>query len=244
MTSAAEQDHYEVLEVSRAAEAPEIERAYRVLQSIYVSDSLALYSVFDEADGLAHKERIDLAYRVLGDADSRRAYDEEADGWGADQDGTLAERAGDHGAGESRSSTAPATTDRSGPEENLAQELVNSAVEQGGAEAASGIEGFQDLEGDAEEDQGFDGARLRRARLQRGIEIDQIANVTKVSAAFLRSIEEETYDDLPAPVYVRGFVVAYARAIGLDPAKVVESYMARLEESKRGHRKGRLLGRL
>ena len=41
-----EQNHYEVLEVSRSAETPEIERAYRLLQSIYGADSLALYSVF------------------------------------------------------------------------------------------------------------------------------------------------------------------------------------------------------
>ena len=75
------------------------------------------------------------------------------------------------------------------------------------------------------------------------IELDQIANVTKVSQAFLRGIEEEAYDELPAPVYVRGFLVAYARAIGLDSSHVAASYMARFEESKQGRRRGRLLGR-
>jgi cytoskeletal protein RodZ len=77
----------------------------------------------------------------------------------------------------------------------------------------------------------------------RGIEIDQISDVTKVSATFLLSIEEDEYDELPASVYVRGFLTAYARAIGLDARKVAASYMARFEASKKGPRKNRLLGR-
>ncbi len=245
MRGLGEQTHYEVLEVGRNSETPEIERAYRLLQSIYASDSLALYSVFDEADGAVLKQRIELAYRVLADADSRRAYDEEVDSWGAEQDGQPAGRVGESAAVVSPANPLPDHGDGASFDDSLddnpAEELVSRAVEPGSVELNSGIERFQDLEGDAEGD--FDGHRLRRARLERGIEIDEIANVTKVSRAFLRSIEEEAYDDLPAPVYVRGFVVAYARAIGLDPQKVAPTYMARLEESKRSSRKARLSGR-
>jgi hypothetical protein len=78
----------------------------------------------------------------------------------------------------------------------------------------------------------FDGARLRRNRLQRGIELEQIARVTKVSPSYLRFIEEEDFASLPAPVYVRGFVTAYARCLGLDPGRVVPDYMERLEAER------------
>jgi flagellar biosynthesis protein FlhG len=61
------------------------------------------------------------------------------------------------------------------------------------------------------------------------VEIDQIAVTTKINPTYLRFIEEEKFQDLPAPVYVRGFVGAYARCIGLDPERVVSGYMKRLE---------------
>ena len=55
-------------------------------------------------------------------------------------------------------------------------------------------------------------------------------------------IEDENYADLPADVYVRGFVTAYAKTIGLDPQAVVPSYMARLQDSRQKSQKSRFLG--
>jgi flagellar biosynthesis protein FlhG len=78
----------------------------------------------------------------------------------------------------------------------------------------------------------FDGARLRRNRLQRGIELEQIARVTKVNPTYLRFIEDDNFENLPAPVYVRGFVTAYARCLGLEPARVVADYMERFEATR------------
>jgi hypothetical protein len=92
------------------------------------------------------------------------------------------------------------------------------------------LPGSLDFEESLEEDGSpFDGARLRRNRLQRGIELEQIARVTKVNPTYLRFIEDDDFASLPAPVYVRGFVTAYARCLGLDPGRVVPDYMERLE---------------
>ena len=88
----------------------------------------------------------------------------------------------------------------------------------------------------------FDGPRLRRTRLFRGYEIDQIADVTKISGLHLRNIEDENFAELPAEVYVRGFVTAYAKMIGLDPLNVVPGYMARLQESRQKNQRSRFLG--
>jgi cytoskeletal protein RodZ len=60
---------------------------------------------------------------------------------------------------------------------------------------------------------------------------------------YLQAIEDEAFDTLPAAVYARGFVAAYARAIGLDPNRVVESYMPRFEAARKGKGRGGLLGR-
>jgi len=78
----------------------------------------------------------------------------------------------------------------------------------------------------------FDGSRLRRARLRQGVELDEIAGVTKVNPTYLSFIEEERFDDLPANVYVRGFVMGYATCLGLDAQRVARSYMKRCEASR------------
>ena len=88
----------------------------------------------------------------------------------------------------------------------------------------------------------FDGPRLRRTRLFRGYEIEQIADVTKIAGLHLRNIEDENFAELPAEVYVRGFVTAYAKTIGLDPVLVVPGYMARLQESRQKNQRSRFLG--
>lgn len=84
----------------------------------------------------------------------------------------------------------------------------------------------------------FDGPRLRRSRLRRGLELDRIAEITKISATYLRFLEEERFESLPANVYVRGFVKAFASCVGLDPHRVSQSYMERCEgaRSERGAR--------
>ena len=80
-----------------------------------------------------------------------------------------------------------------------------------------------------EDSDDFDGARLRRSRLHRGLEIDDIATVTKVNPTYLRFLEEERFEDLPARVYVRGFLMAYASAVGIDPPALASSYLQRFD---------------
>jgi flagellar biosynthesis protein FlhG len=199
-----EQSHYELLEVSREADAAEIERAYRMAQAAYASDSLAIYSVIGDEDAASLRERIELAYEVLSDPLRRRAYD-----------GSLA--------GE-----PPADT----PSAGLAFELERRRP----ARAAPNplppltLPPFDELE--AETGSVYDGARLRRARIRRGLELDQIAQVTKINPTYLRFLEEERFDDLPAAVYVRGFLGAYARCCGLDLRAVLPSYMERFETGR------------
>jgi flagellar biosynthesis protein FlhG len=60
------------------------------------------------------------------------------------------------------------------------------------------------------------------------VDLEDIAQRTKNTAGHLRSIEGENYDKLPAPVYVRGFVVELAKFLKLEPARVAASYMRRM----------------
>jgi curved DNA-binding protein CbpA len=98
------------------------------------------------------------------------------------------------------------------------------------------LDAFEELEDDTAE---FDGPRLRRARLRRGLEIDDVARVTKINPTYLAFLEEGRFGELPARVYVRGFVAAYASCIGLDPTRVAGSYMKGYEAARPEHRRTR-----
>lgn len=65
------------------------------------------------------------------------------------------------------------------------------------------------------------GAALRIAREGLGLSMGDIGEITKVGSRFLSAIEAFDFDKLPARPFVVGFVSAYARALGLDPAPVV-----------------------
>lgn len=72
------------------------------------------------------------------------------------------------------------------------------------------------------------GADLRRLREARGVSLRQMASTSKIGTRFLEYIEEDRLALLPAPVYLRGFLREYARAVGLDPRAVADAYMSRL----------------
>ena len=76
----------------------------------------------------------------------------------------------------------------------------------------------------------FTGPLLRKVRESQGIELIEISSRTKISRSHLVALEEETYDDLPAIVDVRGFVTEVAKYLRLDPAQVQRTYLRRMRE--------------
>lgn len=78
----------------------------------------------------------------------------------------------------------------------------------------------------------FTGSLLRKVRESQGIEIAEISSRTKISKSHLQALEEETYEHLPAIVYVRGFVTELAKYLRLDPAQVQRTYLRRMREKR------------
>lgn len=217
-----EMTHYEVLELEADAPAEEVERAYRMARETWSEGSLAAYSLYGEEEVAALREAVERAWRVLGDPEQRRAYD--ASLRAAERGEALAAA---EGAPPLAGPAAPASGEEVGPVRGLGPARPR----------------FGDLEDAEEEGEAFDGPRLRRVRLRRGLEIEQVAKVTKVNPTYLRFIEDEQFSDLPAPVYVRGFVTAFARCVGLDPERVLPDYMRRFREARQAPARSRALGR-
>ena len=72
------------------------------------------------------------------------------------------------------------------------------------------------------------GADLKRVREARGVALKDIARASKIGVRFFEYIEADRHADLPAVVYLRGFLQEYARAVGLDPQRTAGSYLARV----------------
>lgn len=74
------------------------------------------------------------------------------------------------------------------------------------------------------------GKYLKMEREFRGLSREEAAESTKIREHFLKAIEEDRYELLPPGLYLRGFLTAYARYLGLDPNDVVLRYQKYLEE--------------
>lgn len=73
------------------------------------------------------------------------------------------------------------------------------------------------------------GQFLRAERHGKNIALEKIVSETRISVDILRAIEREDYRHLPAEVYVKGFLRAYARALEIDGDEVVKRYLASRE---------------
>lgn len=68
------------------------------------------------------------------------------------------------------------------------------------------------------------GTYLRTERERKNIPLEAIARATKITLKNLEALERDEFHLLPPPVFVRGFLRAYAHQVGLDAYKVLEMY--------------------
>ena len=214
MRPLAEQSYYELLEAPVEGTPQQIERAYRIARATYAPSSTAVYSVYSADECAAILRRIEEAYAVLSDARLRREYD------------ARLRRVEPQRTTVPTTATPPAAAaplrERERDRERLAPPPappLRPAPE-------------PDLDGSIAPENGvFDGDVLRRIRVSLGIELEEISATTKINEHHLRAIEGNVYEQLPPPVYLRGFLKQYARCLSLDPNHVADSYTGRMRES-------------
>jgi cytoskeleton protein RodZ len=71
------------------------------------------------------------------------------------------------------------------------------------------------------------GEFLRELRTRRGVSLDEIARKTRVAPRYLEALEADSLEDLPAPVFIRGFIRAYCQALGESPNEALSCYDGR-----------------
>ena len=68
------------------------------------------------------------------------------------------------------------------------------------------------------------GERLQAARIQQGLSVEDIASRMHLSVQIVKSIEDNNFDEITAPIFVKGYLRAYARIVSLDEEEMIQQY--------------------
>ncbi|AKL84458.1 DUF4115 domain-containing protein [Bacillus atrophaeus] len=68
------------------------------------------------------------------------------------------------------------------------------------------------------------GIRLKEAREEKAMSLDDLQAATKIQKRYLTALEEGNYDIIPGSFYVRAFIKQYAEAVGLDSDQLFEEF--------------------
>jgi cytoskeleton protein RodZ len=79
------------------------------------------------------------------------------------------------------------------------------------------------------------GSTLRESRESRGIPLEEASRVTRIGKNYLTALEEGTFDTLPNPAYVKGFLRAYAAFLGLSGDEIVARYERNISATPPSH---------
>jgi flagellar biosynthesis protein FlhG len=197
---------YEVLEIDPGASDEDIRRAHKRAKEMYEPHSMVIAGLFTPERLSLMTSRIEEAYDTLMDSDRRRSLD-----LSLFPEGVPARP------------PTPATG------------VVTAGLPSKDSGPTRADETPARVEVPAPEilpDTEFTGDLLKRLRESRNIDLLEISQRTKVGLGHLRAIEEERWKAMPATVYLRGFLVEYARFMRLDVGQVTKTYLARYNRMK------------
>lgn len=75
------------------------------------------------------------------------------------------------------------------------------------------------------------GDKLKQARREKGLSLDDLQQITKIQKRYLIAIEEGNYAVMPGKFYARAFIKQYAEAVGLDSATLFDEFESEVPET-------------
>lgn len=227
--------HYRILALDPRSSPREVQRHYQWIR--------APFQAGGEAEAVATRThldtvlaRVEAAYRTLLFLENRREYDQELVREGILERSSLRSLAQD---ARDEADARTGHTDQGQRDQPAGKDAVPAAAGKpasppgrkkshaggtagrGQEEAATAPE--EDLPSSA--DRHYNGSTLGRLRRRRRMDLDRIAEITKIRVPQIECMEADDYANLPVPVFLRGFLRAYATCLDLDPRKVVTDYM-------------------
>ncbi len=218
-----DKNYYEILEVSSTSTPEDVHQGYLRAKNAYSQDSLALYSLMSKEECENILQLIDEAYTIISDPHKRRQYDE-ARGINQDLSDSFRQQSRLASVGFTKEETDH-RINQSG--ESVKPQSMTKIVAQKKFQLEYKVS--EEFEKEIEQATEFSGEFLRRVREYKGVDINRMSEMTKVSKTYIKNIEDEDTTRLPAIVYVRGFVYQYAKCLKLNPDLVATSYTYRLK---------------
>lgn len=198
-------NYYDVLELSVHSPQHELTTAYHRAKATYSGDNPAIYTIFSEQEARALLQLIEEAYSVLGNKNLRSIYDQRL---------------------------------LSGKFQmaDLSYEAILNASKQMFPEPRqedkkTEYKSNPSFEKEMAAREKWDGNFLKDVREYKNVTIRKMSDTTKINIYYITAIENMDLENLPAPVFIRGYVVQMAKLLALDEKKVADSYMKILKEN-------------
>lgn len=243
-------NYYQVLEIETNATLQEIHNAYVRAKNAYSGESAALYSLMSQEECNKVLEQIEEAYSILGVAEKRREYDR-ARGFNQSltPEGFQEEifSRPDYAPTKQSTDFSPETSrqhdqliQEKAMKEEFRYQQEHSSRNEATVSKIQAVKKFglnyeQDtqFEQEIENCTQFTGEFLQRVREYKKVTVERMADMTKISKTYIKHIEADDFESLPAIVYTRGFVYQYAKCLKLNPEMVATSYLHHLKTLKK-----------
>lgn len=192
-------NYYEVLEVKPESPQHEITTAYERARSTYSGDNPAIYTIFSDQEARELLTLVEEAYSILGNKTLRELYDERL------------------------------FSGRTSKQE-LSFESLHNASKQNLPDLRKKASKSEfvlnpEMEAKIKSQNDWTGSFLKEVREYKNITIEQMSDTTKVTAFYLNAVEAMEPGNLPAVVFVRGYVNQISKMLGLNEKAVCDSYM-------------------
>lgn len=241
-------NYYELLEVPIGSAQDEIYEGYIRSKNAYSGDSIALYSLMSEDECHEMIVLIEEAYSVLSDPVKRKQYDN-VRGFNQDSSNTSTldkikehsfDRTPEQRANQERVFENQVLDAQEARKKNFLKQ-ENFSINQNDKEVSRitvankfslNFTKNETFEQEIENTTEFTGDFLRKIREYKNVSLERMAEMTKISKTYIRHIESNDHDKLPAFAYIRGFVFQYAKCLKLNPDLVATSYLHQLRALK------------
>lgn len=191
---------YEILELNTNAAQHEITTAYERVKNTYSGDNPAIYTIFSDHEARELLSMIEEAYSILGNKTLRNIYDQRLLG-----------------------------QSKINPEDLTYDSILNASrlIFQDSKVDTKKATFVRDeaLEKEIKECADWTGDMIRKVREYKNITLERLSEIIKVNSFYIKAIEAMTPNNLPAPVFVRGYVLQMAKELGLNAKSVADSYM-------------------
>lgn len=191
---------YEILELNTNSAQHEITTAYERAKNTYSGDNPAIYTIFSDQEARELLSMIEEAYSILGNKTLRNIYDQRLLG-----------------------------QSKINPEDLTYDSILNASrliFQESKVDTKKvAFVRNEDFEKEIAECSEWNGDMIKKVREYKNITLERLSEIIKVNSYYIKAIEAMTPNNLPAPVFVRGYVLQMAKELGVNAKTVADSYM-------------------